>query len=105
MVFKIHLFTSKNKQTNITLQAVHVFATFYIDDIVIFFKIFEKHLDHLQIVFATLNSKNVILKTIKNFLKYTSIILLKQLINLFDLTTTKKIKNIFKSVFYQHSKH
>jgi hypothetical protein len=59
------------------LRPYRQFAHCYIDDIVIFFKIFEKHIEYLIIIFELLNRIGIIFKNSKIYFDYLSIILLK----------------------------
>ena len=81
------------------------FVKVYVDDIIIFNKTFEKHLNHLHIIFELLDSKDIILSSKKSFLNYFIIIFLNQKIDAFDLIATKnKINVIFRlNFFYKFS--
>ena len=68
------------------LRVYRVFVKVYINDIVVFNKILIKHLVHLRDVFQLLKSFNIQLFSKKLYLKYFTITLLKQKINVFDLT-------------------
>src|SRR5436190_20740502 len=63
---------------NMILHSHKFFVCCYIDDIVIFLKILENHLQHLNTVFNLFNRLEIILKKIKTHLNYSSIILLNQ---------------------------
>ena len=77
------------------------FAKTYVDDIVIFNKTFEKHLNHLHIIFELLDSKDITLSSKKSFLSYFTIIFLNQKVDAFDLIATKnKIDVIFRLNFF-----
>jgi hypothetical protein len=52
------------------------YARCYIDDIIIFFKTYEKHVRHFETVFALFDSMEFTLKGAKTYLEYPSIILL-----------------------------
>ena len=67
-----------------------LFARCYIDDIIIFFKIFENYVQHFNTVFELFDRLKITIKKIKTFLNYPFIILLKQRINEFDIITLKK---------------
>src|SRR5436190_16448652 len=60
---------------NIILCSHKFFVCCYIDDIVIFSKILENHLQHLNMIFNLFNKFEIILKRIKTHLDYLSIIL------------------------------
>ena len=76
------------------------------NDIVMFFKIKEKHEQHLREVFEILIENNISIKSIKIFIDYSSISLLNQKVDFFDLITTKKKLNViiklrFSRIFRQ----
>ena len=66
------------------------FICYYIDDIVIFLKILKNHFKHLNIVFNLFNKLKITFKEIKTHLDYSSIILLNQQVNDFDMIFSKK---------------
>src|SRR5947207_10482812 len=66
------------------------FVCCYIDNIVIFSKTLENHLQHLNMIFSLFNKLRIILKKIKTHLNYSSIILLDQQMNNFDMITSQK---------------
>ena len=67
----------------------------YIDDIIVFFKTLEEHLVHLNNIFELLISLNIVLVSIKTFLKFLSITLLSQKVDLFSMTAAaEKIQAI-----------
>src|SRR5436190_20646675 len=61
---------------NIILHSHKFFAYCYIDDIVIFSKILENHLQHLNTVFSLFDKLKITLKKVKTHLEYLLIILL-----------------------------
>ena len=61
---------------NMILHSHKFFVCYYINDIIIFSKILEDHLQHLNIIFSLFNKLEITLKTIKTYLDYSSIILL-----------------------------
>ena len=71
------------------------FARVYIDDVVIFFKTLEKHLDYLRQTFAELTRVRISLQPTKSFIKYPSVSLLGQYIDRFGLITAE---NKFKAI-------
>src|SRR5438046_8085699 len=75
---------------NMILCSHKFFAHCYIDDIIIFSKILENHLQHLNMIFSLFNRLEITLKRIKTHLDYSSIILLGQQVDDFDMTTLKK---------------
>ena len=74
MIFKFHKF----------------FICCYIDDIVIFSKILKNHFKHLNIIFNLFDELKIILKEVKTHLNYSSIILLNQQVDDFDMIFLKK---------------
>jgi hypothetical protein len=66
------------------------FARCYIDDIVIFSKTLEDHLEHLDTVFNLFNKLGITLKGAKTHLGYPSIILLGQRVDGFGMTSSKE---------------
>ena len=65
------------------------FVKIYIDDIVIFLNIFEKHVEHLWTIFKILTFKWINVLFIKSFLCYSSIKLLKQQMNALNMIISK----------------
>src|SRR5947207_1232091 len=74
MIFKFHKF----------------FICCYIDDIVIFLKILKNYFKHLNTVFNLFDELKIIFKEIKTHLNYSSIILLNQQVDDFDMIFSKK---------------
>ena len=68
------------------LRVYRAFARTYVNDIVIFSKTLKKHLTHLRDVFQLLNSYDIRLSSKKSYLNYSTVALLKQKIDVFDLT-------------------
>jgi hypothetical protein len=58
------------------LRSHKIYARCYIDDIVIFFKIFEDYIEHLDKIFDLFDTLSIILKGFKAYLEYLLIILL-----------------------------
>src|SRR6266513_1339634 len=61
---------------NMILHSHKFFVCCYIDDIIIFSKILENHLQHLNMIFSLFNRLEITFKRIKTHLDYSSIILL-----------------------------
>jgi len=72
------------------LRPYKSFARYYVDDIVIFFKTFEKHIEYLNTILDLFDRLSVTLKNIKTFVSYLSIILLKQRVNGFKISIFEK---------------
>ena len=69
----------------------------YVDDIVIYFKIFNEHKTHLRSIFDMFKINNISIKLKKIFIDYFTIHLLKQKMNFLKLITIeKKLKTIFR---------
>ena len=100
--FNITIIKYKNSLTYVQRQIDHVlrkhkkYFRVYVNDIIIFFKTLKKYLRHLTEVFDTLNANNIFIKSIKVFIKYSTVNLLNQKINSFDLATAE---NKFKTIF------
>jgi hypothetical protein len=62
---------------DIILRPHRQFARYYIDDIVIFSKIFEEYIKYLNTIFELFNRIGITLKNSKIYLDYPLIILLK----------------------------
>jgi hypothetical protein len=58
------------------LRFYKIYARYYIDDIVIFFKIFKNHIEHFDKIFNLFDTLSIILKRFKAYLGYLLIILL-----------------------------
>ena len=90
------------KQIDRLLKRFRRFARVYVDDIIIFFKTFEKHKQHLRFVFVMLQINNIFIKSNKIFLKYLFVALLSQKMNFFDLfIRVEKLKIIVKIRFFK----
>lgn len=88
------------RQTDLMLKDLRDFAKIYIDDIVFFFKSLSTHLKHLNVKFQRLSKYDVTLNSKKSFLKYSSIILLDQIIDVFEMIIVeKKLAVISKLTF------
>ena len=94
--FNVILMNFKNsssyvqRQTNQMLRLYKKFSKIYINDIIIFFKIFDEHVKHLRQIFWLFQQKRVNLIFIKSFLNYLSIILLSQRVDNLNLSISKK---------------
>ena len=92
--------TYVQKQIDRLLKRFRRFARIYVDDIIIFFKTFEKHKQHLRFVFVMFQINNIFIKLNKIFLKYFFVALLNQKVNFFDLfINVEKLKIIVKIRF------
>jgi hypothetical protein len=61
---------------NTILQLYRQFTRCYVDDIIIFFKIFEKYIEYLDAIFELFNRIEITFKNLKIYFGYPSIILL-----------------------------
>ena len=88
------------KQINRLFRVYRKFVKIYIDDIIIFSRILEKHVIHLRQIFEKLVQFNIFIKLIKTFIDYSFVQLLDQKMNFFDLfINEKKLKTISKLQF------
>ena len=94
--------TYVQKQIDRLLKRFWRFARIYVDDIIIFFKTFEKHKQYLRFVFVMFQINNIFIKSNKIFLKYLFVALLSQKMNFFDLSiNVEKFKIIVKIRFFK----
>jgi hypothetical protein len=91
------------RQTNLMFKDLRVFAKTYLNDIMIFFKNLNDHLEHLRRMFQWLQNYNVILNSKKVFLEYFFIVLLKQIVDVLELTTTKEKLTIIINLAFSRS--
>ena len=90
------------RQIDNMLRDMRKFARIFIDDIVIFFKNLEDHFEHLDKRFQRLTKYGITFSSNKSFLGYPSLVLLKQVINAFDLITSEeKLAAIVKLKFFK----
>jgi hypothetical protein len=78
------------RQTNLMLKDLRSFVRVYMNDIIIFFRTLDDHLEHLRSIFERFWHYNVTLNLKKIFLEHLSIVLLEQMIDVLNLTTAKK---------------
>jgi hypothetical protein len=62
---------------DIILRSYRQFSRYYVDDIIIFFKIFEEYIEYLDIIFELFNRIGITFKDLKIYFDYSLIILLK----------------------------
>src|SRR6266498_4618098 len=72
------------------LRLYKPFIRCYVDDIIIFSKIFEEYVKYLDIILGLFDRLGMTIKKIKTFLNYPSIILLGQRVNGFDIIISKE---------------
>jgi len=85
---------------NSILRPYKPFARCYIDDIIIFSKIFEKYIKYLDIILKLFDRLEMMIKGAKTFLNYPSIILLDQRVDGFDITTSKKRTAVIQNLAF-----
>jgi hypothetical protein len=83
---------------NTILQWYRQFAHCYVDDIIIFFKIFEKHIKYLDTIFELFNRIEIIFKDSKIYIDYPSIIFLRQRMNNLNMTCAENRIAAFKNL-------
>src|SRR6266536_3566591 len=72
------------------LRPYKSFTRYYIDDIIIFSKTFEEHVEYLDIILGLFDRLGITIKETKTFLNYPSIILLNQRVDGFSIAIFKK---------------
>ena len=88
------------KQIDRFFRIYQKFVKIYIDDIIIFSRILEKHVTYLRQIFDKFVQFNIFIKFIKTFIDYLFVQLLDQKIDFYTLfTNEKKLKTIFKFQF------
>ena len=100
--------TYVQRQMNTFLKYL-IFAKIYIDDIIIKSKNMRKHMLHFRTVFKLFNKLNISIKSIKIFIVYSDVVLLKQKVNALNLIIIKeKLKAIAEIKFsetFENLKH
>ena len=76
------------------------FVKTYIDDIVFFFMSLNEHAKHLDKDFQRLSEYDVTLNSKKFFLRYSFIMLLKQIVNVFEMTTSEEKLIVIVKLFF-----
>ena len=75
------------RQIDNMLRLCRDYARVYVNDIIIFSKILSKYLNHFHSIFDLFDLKEITLSLKKLFLDYSTVILLNQKIDAFELTT------------------
>ena len=88
------------RQMNNYLRKYREFVKNYINNIVMFNKTLKKYLQHLQKILNLLRKMNITLKSLKTFLNYSNIVLLKQKIDNLKLIISKKKLKIITILFF-----
>ena len=78
------------RQMNWILCVFCAFAQGYVNDIIIFFQILNDHIDHLHQVFELFQNLDISLESMKFYIEYSMIMLLRQCVDALDLITVKK---------------
>ncbi len=78
------------RMMNLILRPHKDYAKYYVDDIMIFSKIFEQYIEHLDTIFKLFDALGITLKNVKTYLDYLSIILLGQRVNGFGMSYAEK---------------
>ena len=66
------------------------FVKVYINDLIIFLKKFELHIEHFRKFFQLLKKLKIIINLKKTFLNYLNVILFEQKVDVFELFIIKK---------------
>ena len=82
------------------LRPYKPFTRYYIDNIIIFFKIFEEYVEYLDISLKLFDRLEIIIKGVKIFLDYPSIILLGQWVNGFDITISEERTAVIRNLAF-----
>jgi hypothetical protein len=90
------------RQTNLMSSDLRDFAKVYINDIVIFSKTLDKHLQHLIVLFDRLLSYNVILNLKKTFLEYSFIVLFEQVVDALELIIANEKLAIIANLIFSY---
>ena len=94
------------RMTDEILQSHHHYCWAYVNNIIIFFKTFDNYVSDLMLILSTLKVSDIILKTLKCFIKYLQALLLSIRVNMFKIIIDENcIKTItaikFSQTFYQ----
>ena len=78
------------------------FVKIFVDDIVIYFKIFNEHKNYFRKIFDMSKINNIFVKSKKNFIDYFTIHLLNQKINFLNfITIEEKLKIISHFLYFK----
>ena len=80
----------------------YLFAREYVNDIVVFFSSLEKHLRHLNEIFALFKRYNIVIKSFKTYLDYSIVQLLDQKIDNLNMTIVKNKIEIIVVLSFSH---
>ncbi len=82
------------------LRLYKLLVRYYIDDIIIFSKIFEEYIKYFDIILELFDRLGIMIKKIKIFLDYPLIILLGQRVNEFDIAIFKKRTTVIRNLIF-----
>ena len=100
--FNVEIMSFKNissyvqREIDNILRSYKNFCWAYIDDIVIFSITLEEHVKHSHLIFKLFINLNISLSSTKFFFDYLTIQFLKLRVDVFDLSTSKKIKDYIR---------
>ena len=98
--------TYVQRQIDVILRKHKDYSRVFINDIVVYSKTLKNHIKYLHAIFNLLKSFNISFNSDKSFLNYSSIQLLKQKVDAFDLTiASEKIEAIVKLEFFRNLKN
>ena len=99
-------FSYVQKKIDFLLRIVRRFIKIYVDDIVVFNRTLKKHKIHLYKIFDILNSYEIRLTSKKSYLKYFTITLLKQKVDVFNfIIIIDKLTTIINLKFFHTFKN
>lgn len=78
------------RQTDAMLRPFKAFAKAFVDDIIVFSRSLQEHLDHLRQIFELFRARRVSLSPTKSFIGYPSVTLLGQRVDGLGMSTSKE---------------
>jgi hypothetical protein len=103
--FQVAVMGYKNSSSYVQRQVDRLFRELFfvkafIDDIIIYSRTMNEHVNHLNQIFTILTNNEIFVNFKKAFLRYSSVQFLDQKVNSLDLTIDEeKLKAIFKLKF------
>ena len=88
------------RQIDRILRFCRHFARAYIDDIVIFFRLLKEHILYLKYIFKFMTKNNISVNSLKTFLNFSFVTLLKQHVNFLSLSTKKKTIKVVANLIF-----
>ena len=105
--FNVEIMKFKNTSSYVQREIDNIFREFkefcrvYIDDIIIFSKTLNEHIEHFHKIFELFDRLHISLSSTKSFLEYLTIQFLNLKVDAFDLFTLKeKLKTIASLKFF-----